>query len=221
VNVLPLQQGLKARGFDPGHLDGAIGPKTLQAAAELATGGKAPPDTGAALARYLTAAGLITRLRLIHFLAQIAHESNFVPREENLNYSAERLPKVWPSRFKTVADAAACAHNPQGLANRVYAGRYGNGDAASGDGWRFRGRGWVQLTFRDNYERFGFAANPDALLTMDGAAKSAAMYWIDKGINAHADSDDIATVTQKVNGGSNGFADRVRIANLLKSAWPA
>lgn len=221
MNVLPLQQGLKARGFDPGALDGANGPKTLQAAAELATGGKAPPDTGATLARYLTAAGLITRLRLIHFLAQIAHESNFIPREENLNYSADRLPVVWPSRFRTVADAAPYARNPEKLANKVYAGRYGNGNEASGDGWRFRGRGWVQLTFRDNYERFKLSANPDALLTMDGAAKSAAMYWIDKGINAHAERDDIATVTQKVNGGSNGFADRARITGLLKAAWPA
>jgi putative chitinase len=220
MNVLPLQQGLKARGFDPGPRDGAIGPKTLQAAAELATSGKAPADTGATLARYLTAAGLITRLRLIHFLAQIAHESDFIPRTENLNYSAEGLVKTWPGRFRTIVEAAPYARHPEKIANKVYASRYGNGNEASGDGWRFRGRGWCQLTFRANYERFGFADNPDALLTMDGAAKAAAMYWIDKDINTHADRDDIATVTQKVNGGTVGFADRLRITNLLKGAWP-
>src|SRR4051812_33785750 len=97
--------------------------------------------------------------RLNFFLAQIGHESGGLTiEEENLNYRADRLCAVWPSRFPTLADAQACAGSPEGLANTVYANRMGNGGAASGDGWRYRGRGYIQITGRDGYAQVGAIA---------------------------------------------------------------
>ncbi len=93
------------------------------------------------------------------------------PKSENLNYtSAERIKQVWPTRFATLAEAVPYVHNPQKLANRVYAGRYGNGSESSGDGYRYRGKGFAQVTFKDNYAKFGLADDPDSMLETDVAA---------------------------------------------------
>lgn len=161
--------------------------------------------------------------RIAAFLAQIAHESGEMRRMvENLNYStAKRICAVWPKRFPTEADAAPYVGQPEKLANRVYAGRMGNGDASSGDGWRFRGRGLLQVTGRGNYKAVGAAlglplsGNPDLLLQAGPAARSAANYWKSHGLNELADdrSDDdddadFVTITVKINGGKNGLSER-------------
>ena len=222
MNLLTAQSRLKQSGFDPGLLDGIEGPKTWQAFADQLTFRKAPSDTGVALATWMRVGEINTRLRVIHFLAQVCHESGFVPRAENLNYSTTaRLMAVWPSRFPDAAMASNYIHNPEKLANRVYANRMGNGIEASGDGWRYRGRGWIQLTGRANYEAFGVASDPDALLTPEGAAKSAALFWRQKGLNGLADADDIVTITKRINGGTVGLSDRQALVERLKAIWPS
>ena len=117
-------------------------------------------------------------------LAQCAHESaEFTRLQENLNYSAERLMAVWPKRFPTLDVAAKYAHNPAALASYVYSGRGGNGDESSGDGWRYRGRGLLQITFKNNYlavqqqTRLPVVVCPDMLCTKDGAAAAAVTFW--------------------------------------------
>jgi len=162
--------------------------------------------------------------RMAAFLAQIAHESHELNRlEENLNYSAKRLCQVWPKRFPTAAAAEPCANNPERLANRVYAGRLGNGNEASGDGWRFRGRGPIQLTGRSNYAACRKALgvdlikSPYRLLEPGTAARSAAWFWSSRGLNALADHEpgdddeaDFRRITTIINGGTAGIAERTR-----------
>jgi len=152
-------------------------------------------------------AGLTTSLRVAHFMAQIAHESaGFTRLEENLNYSAERLCAVWPKRFPTPASAALYARNPVELANKVYGGRLGNTNA--GDGWRFRGRGLIQLTGRANYEEYGVAGDPEIAAQPRDAARLALAYWTKKALNDEADRDDIEAITRAINGGLVGIEDR-------------
>lgn len=155
------------------------------------------------------------------FLAQIAVESQEMNRlDENLNYSAERLNKVWPKRFPTVAAALPYARNPHRLANFVYANRFGNGGEQSGDGYRYRGRGLKQLTFVDNYVACGEALgwdlvnNPDRLMTKEGAAHSAAWFWSSRPQNLSMLADDLPDddddqdflwITRAINGGTNGI----------------
>lgn len=155
-------------------------------------------------------------LRAAHFIAQIAHESaGFRRTVENLNYSAKGLLSTWPSRFDA-ASALAYERDPQRIANKVYAGRFGNGDEASGDGWRFRGRGLIQLTFRDNYRTASQAVFGDERLldTPENAAapqamsKIAAWWWSSHRLNELADAGDIVGVTRTINGGLNGLEDR-------------
>jgi putative chitinase len=156
-----------------------------------------------------------TPKRIAGFLAQIAHESGNLARlEENLNYSAEGLMRVWPSRFPTLASASRYHRNPRLIANKVYSSRMGNGDEASGDGWKYRGRGLKQLTGKDNYRRASsslgvdLVENPDALLTPQYAALSAAWFWSVNGLNAIADGGTIEAMTKKINGGLIGIEDR-------------
>jgi putative chitinase len=158
-------------------------------------------------------------LRLAHFLAQIAHESgNFQFVAENLNYSADSLLKVFPKYFKDKATADKYARKPEMIGSRVYASRMGNGDEASGEGFKFRGRGYLQLTGKDNYKAFSTfigedcVANPDLVATkypMDSA-----IWFFDKNklwdICDKGAGDDIVTlVTKRVNGGTHGLADRL------------
>ena len=166
-----------------------------------------------------------TPQRMAAFLAQIAHESrNLQNLEENLRYSAKRLREVWPKRFPDAATAEAYAGNPEKLANRVYAGRMGNGDEASGDGWKYRGRGLIQLTGRSNYAACKAALDldvirtPDLLLEPAGAARSAAWFWSSRGLNQLADHEpgdddeqDFTRITTIINGGKLGLSARLDI----------
>lgn len=164
-----------------------------------------------------------TPARMAAFLAQLAHESaETTCLSEGLYYStASRLCVVWPKRFPTTASAEPYAKNPQKLANFVYANRGGNGDTASGDGYRYRGRGLFQLTFKDNYRLAGDALNlplvddPDQVTTPEVAALTAANYWQRLGLNALADHQpgdndvkDFEQISIRINGGRTGMADR-------------
>jgi putative chitinase len=156
-----------------------------------------------------------TPARQAFFVGQCAHESgNFRILEENLHYSAAQLMRVWPSRFTDGVVAEAYANNPEKIANKVYAGRMGNGDEESGDGWKYHGRGLIQLTGKENYVNCGTSINvdlvnnPDYLLDPKYAALSAGWFWNKKGLNSLADSKDYDTMTKRINGGLLGLDDR-------------
>jgi putative chitinase len=174
-----------------------------------------------------TTGGPTTRRQLIHFMANIAHESGFRPISESLGYSATRLTEVWPARFPTVESARPFANNSQALANSIYASRMGNGPPASGDGYRFRGRGWPQLTGRDAYRQVGdlmglpFEKDPDQLLTLDGSAMAGVGFWHWKACGILADADNVDGVRRRWNGGTIGLTDvRAKVAKL-RQLWPA
>lgn len=167
--------------------------------------------------------------RIASFLAQIGHESGqFNVLEEALSYSAARLMKVWPKRFPTLAIAQKYERNPEKLANFVYANRIGNGPESSGDGYRFRGRGLIQLTGRSNYASASQAlgidlvAHPERLTEPAIAAMSAAWFWATRGLNELADDqtddndlEDFTTITKRINGGTVGLKERF---DLFKAA---
>jgi putative chitinase len=164
--------------------------------------------------------GINTPLRVAHFLAQCGHESGgFKVTSENLNYSAKGLMGIFKKYFPTEAIANAYARNPQKIANKVYANRMANGSEASGDGYKFRGRGYIQLTGRDNYTQFGKAigvdipSNPD-LVSSQYALLSAAWFWSKNGLSKLADggaTDAVVTsITKRVNGGTIGLPDRIK-----------
>lgn len=181
----------------------------------------------------LDACGIsVSPLRLAHFMAQVLHECQGLTTQfENLNYSAERLPKVWPTRFQPQGplNPTEYAHNPEKLANSVYAGR--NGNDAPGDGFKYRGRGLLQLTGKANYreatERVrqldpaspDFAADPDAVIGAAWCLAVAASKWQAVGCNALADADDIRRVTRAINGGQIGIAERMEWARRTKAIW--
>lgn len=156
-----------------------------------------------------------TKERQAMFLAQCSHESgNFKYKQENLNYSANALLKVFGKYFKD-KNANDYARKPEKIANLVYANRMGNGDESSGDGYRYRGRGFIQLTGKSNYTGFAEFANMplnDDLLsyleTDKGAMHSALYFWNRENLNKYADSKDIKTCTKRINGGYNGLEDR-------------
>ena len=161
-----------------------------------------------------------SRQRLAHFFAQVLHESGCMRYDmENLNYSADALGKVFGKYFTTREEADAYARNPERIANRVYANRMGNGDEASGDGWRYRGRGLIQLTGRANYEAFAewigderVMVDPD-LVSTEYAVHSAVFFWITNDLNRLADTDDVVGLTKRINGGTNGLAHRRELLN--------
>jgi len=167
------------------------------------------------IANILPTYGIDTSLRKAHFLAQLAHESGGLRyTEENLNYSAKALRITFRKYFANIEEAEGYARQPEKIANRVYANRMGNGDESSGDGWKFRGRGLIQLTGKENYQKFGksqnmdFISHPELILEPEWALKSAAWYWKKRKINQFADLDDIHMVTKRVNGGTNGLSHR-------------
>ena len=157
-------------------------------------------------------------LRVAHFLSQIHHESGgFKSIYENLNYSAERLLVVFPKYFKTIEEAKKYAKKPESIANKVYCKRMGNGDESSGDGWKFRGRSYVQLTGKNNYEQFAKSINKDIVNNPDLVAEQypltcAAWFWQTNSINIIADKGEgdevIKQITKKINGGYNGLEHR-------------
>ena len=160
--------------------------------------------------------------RVAGFLAQIGHESGgFRFTSENLNYRSEALTRVWPTRFPP-GIAESYAMQPERIANRAYADRMGNGDEASGDGWKYRGRGLIQLTGKDNYAAFSMSADNEALVKPhlvaepELAALSAGWFWQTNGLNALADDKDIVGMTKQINGGTNGLDDRqMRYSRLI------
>lgn len=171
---------------------------------------------------------ITTPFRVAAFLAQCGHETaGFALLEENLNYSAERLVQVWPRYFASFEAAEPYDHNPQKLANYVYADRMGNGPPESNDGWNFRGRGPIQLTGRSNYTDFAkdtydnweeIINNPN-LVAMDNriALQSALWFWDINHLNDYADTEDLETMTRAINGGINGLARRVSLyVQILK-----
>jgi putative chitinase len=171
------------------------------------------PDTAAKF-------GINTPLRLAHFLAQCGHESGgFKATQENLNYSAKGLAGIFKKYFPTEAAAASYARQPQKIASKVYANRMGNGTEASGEGYKFRGRGYIQLTGKENYTAFGksigedMTANPDKVASQY-ALLSAAWFFSKNGLHKMADegnSDAVVTkITKRVNGGTIGLPDRIK-----------
>ncbi|HVY14870.1 MAG TPA: glycoside hydrolase family 19 protein [Rhodopila sp.] len=178
-----------------------------------------------ALATPLGQAAVTTPNRIAAFLGQCSVESDgFRVLEENLSYSAARLCAVWPSRFPSEAAAQSCAMEPERLANTVYADRLGNGDSASGDGWRFRGRGLIQITGRETYTKFAAAmhlaldAAVEHAATRQGAADSAAWFWSSRRLNALADAWMLEKMTITINGGSQGAAERARLCEAARHA---
>jgi putative chitinase len=173
-----------------------------------------------------------TPLRLAHFMAQVLHESGGLTHQvESLNYSAARLPKVWPSRFKPHGplDPAAFAHNEQKLGNEVYGGRMGN--TQPNDGFTYRGRGLLQLTGRDSYAAAtrnvraqnpaapDFVISPDEVFSPQWCLVVAVGEWAARGCNALADEDSIRKVTRAINGGLIGLSDRTDWLLRTKAVW--
>jgi putative chitinase len=164
--------------------------------------------------------GINTPLRLAHFLAQCGHESGgFKLVNENLNYSADGLKKIFPKYFAQAGLAESYARQPEKIASRVYGGRMGNGDESTKEGFKFRGRGYIQLTGKSNYSEFDKFVNEDILANPDLVATqypllSAAWFFHKNGLNAIADkgADDatVTSVTKRVNGGTIGLPDRIK-----------
>jgi len=174
-----------------------------------------------------------TPLRTAHFMAQVLHESGGLAVQiESLNYSAPRIPQVWPTRFKPKGplDPAQFAHNQEKLGNEVYAGRMGN--TGPNDGFNYRGRGLLQLTGRDSYQKAtatlrahhpaapDFELFPDEVFSAQWCLAVAAAEWAAKGCNAHADRDDVRKVTRAINGGLVGLRERMEWLRLTRQVWP-
>ena len=161
-----------------------------------------------------------TPQRVAAFIAQCAHESGgFKFLKENLNYKAPSLRRVFGKYFPDDAIAARYANKPQMIANRVYASRMGNGPEESGDGWKFCGRGLIQLTGKNNYTFFAASLDmdvedvPEYLETFEGAVQSACFFWEQNNLNQWADKGDILTLTKRINGGTIGLDDRIKHYN--------
>lgn len=179
-----------------------------------------------------------TVARIAAFLAQIAYESDQCREiQERLNFSAVGLTRTWPKRFPTLETARPYEYHPEKLANFVYANRLGNGPVESRDGYRFRGRGLIQLVGRSNYTAVSqalgvdFVTNPDALLDPRNASMSAAWFWKTRGLCELADdrtgdddNEDFRQITRVINGGTNGLLDRVdfwrRAKRILRAEGP-
>lgn len=166
---------------------------------------------------------IIGRDRFAAFAGNLAHEcAQFTHLEENLHYTAERLMQVWPKRFPTILDALPYEHDPELLANAVYANRMGNGNAMSGDGFFYRGRGPIQATGFDNYRNTGDAigvdlvAHPEKLLTPAIGTAAAGWYWQSRGLNELADVGDFEEINKRIQGGLQGLEDRV---TWIKKIW--
>jgi putative chitinase len=173
-----------------------------------------------ALCQILPDYDIETAPRVAAFLAQTAHESGgFRAIKENLNYRAVTLRKIFPKYFPTDELAAQYAGKPEKIANKVYGGRMGNGPEESGDGWRYCGRGLIQLTGKDNYTRYAQSLEisveeaGEHLTTFEGCVQSAAWFWEANNLNRWADNGDILTLTKRINGGTIGLEDRIKHYN--------
>jgi len=165
-----------------------------------------------------------TPLRICHFLAQIIHESGYLKAKvENLNYSSQALSRVFSKYFPSNSIAEEYERQPEKIANRIYANRMGNGDEDSGDGWKYRGRGLIQLTGKSNYKSCGndlgldLVNNPDLIINdPEVNVKIACWFWKKNNLNSLADKDDITSITKKINGGINGLTDRKNKLDICK-----
>jgi putative chitinase len=173
-----------------------------------------------------------TPLRIAHFMGQIEHESNLQPKHENLNYSYNQLIKIFKSDFDLNKDrvlseiekktAQLLANKPKDIANFVYANQGGNGNVNSEDGWKYRGRGFIQVTLKDNYRELSkytgidFLNNPDLLLNEANSVIAALWYWDKHKLNILADKDNVNLITKKINGGYNGLSHRIALVNKWK-----
>lgn len=179
------------------------------------------PTLDAVMAEY----DIDTKVRVAAFVSQLGHESsNLSLLKENLNYSASGLMRTWPTRF-TLALATEVERNPEAIANIVYGGRMGNDQP--GDGWRYRGRGYLQITGKNNYRSLGEALgldlinSPELLEDPVNAARSSGHFWSTRGLNGLIDSGDFIGVTQAINGGQHGAEDRLNRYNAALNALNA
>ncbi|SFH00804.1 putative chitinase [Duganella sp. CF458] len=210
-----------------------MNPITEQQLRTLLAASDADPRPGlwtAQLNECMQAHDISTPARQSAFLAQVLHESAGLKHlEEGLSYSAPRLRAVFGRRFTSDEQAVAYSHQPEKLANYIYADRMGNGNEASGDGWKYRGRGLIQLTGRDNYARFAAAtktdalANPDLVLSPPAAALSAAWFWSSHGLNDFADKSSapdgdaqFLALTKRINQAADGLASRSALWKLAR-----
>ena len=188
---------------------------TEQQLAQIIPGNPYTSHWYSALVQCLPDYDITSPQRVAAFLAQCAHESGgFRAIKENLNYRAETLRKVFPKYFTTDALAQQYAHKQEAIANKVYANRMGNGSEESGDGFRYCGRGLIQLTGKQNYQNFADSIEtpvedvPAFLATFEGSVQSACWFWEANNLNQYADSGDILTMTKRINGGTIGLSDR-------------
>lgn len=188
---------------------------TIEQIKKLCPANKQPEALLVVLNKVLPEYEINTKKRVAAFLAQCGHESaQFTTLKENLNYSTAGLCKVWPKRFTSDSMAAPYNRNPEKIANKVYADRMGNGNEASGDGFKFRGRGCIQTTGNVNYSRLAKSLGKtlddtvNFCETLEGAIVSGAFFWQSNKLNTYADSGDFITLTKKINGGTVGLADR-------------
>jgi putative chitinase len=194
---------------------------TVEQIQKIFPNNKKPEALTQALNVVLPKYNINTKERIVCFLAQCGHESGEFNRlVENLNYSGQGLCTTWHSRFPTLQEALPYERNPEKIANKVYCDRLGNGPESSGDGWKSRGRGAIQLTGKNNYTKFAKSIGKtlDETVaycgTMDGAIESACYFWKVNNLNKFCDNKDFTGLTEAVNGGDNGLVDRLRLYNL-------
>ena len=191
----------------------------------LKAGYKISDELESTISKTLETYKINTRLKQVHFLAQIIHESQALKRvEENLNYSADRLLVVFPKYFNSTT-AKQYQRNSTAIGSRVYANRMGNGAETSMDGYTYRGRGFIMNTGKSQYElltkEFGvdFVSNPDLLKQLPYSMLSAGFYWYRNNLNILAEQDKIKEITKRINGGYIGLDDRIKILNKLKKVF--
>ena len=176
------------------------------------------------LNKFLPLYGITTKEQIACFLSQCSHESaGFSRLSENLNYSAAGLCATWKKRFPTMASAKPYTRSPEKIANKVYCDRLGNGNEASGDGWKYRGRGLIAITGKYNYQKFAdYAKKPlseciDYCSTLEGAIESACWFWKENNLNRFVDTDNFEGLTKAINGGLIGYSSRKVIYDQVKN----
>jgi len=195
---------------------------TVEHMEKILAGNKSATDWYFALDKFFVTYDINTKERIAAFLAQCVHESGgFKFLSENLNYGWQGLRKVFPNYFPTDELAKQYERQPEKIANKVYSNRMGNGPESSGEGWKYRGRGIIQLTGKNNYTNFAKAIDKpleevvDYLATFDGAIHSACWFWNKNNLNDLADSKNMKELTRRINGGYNGLEDRIKHYNHI------
>lgn len=200
---------------------------TLEQLTQILPKVESPRDWFIALSAALPKHKINTTNRIAAFMSQCSHESlGFTVLEENLNYSGNRLRAVFGKYFATNKIAAEFERQPEKIANRVYSNRMGNGDEESGEGWKYRGRGILQITGKNNYRACSIELFADETVLLDYPellatkhrfmVESACWYWTKNNLNQYADSEDLETLTRKINGGINGLQDRIEKYHSFK-----